>query len=163
MQRFEDFPEIKGMIYTVGNEQEYHFKTLFLILKKLGIKWTNMLHHLSYGMVDLPDGKMKSREGNVVDADDLMSKMKTTAKEISTRLGKLDGYSKSEKNDLYQKISLGALKYYILKVDPRKRILFDPEKSIDFNGNTGPFIQYTYARIQSILKNNNIDLDILNA
>ena len=157
MQRFEDFPEVKGMIYTVGNEQDYHFKTLFLILKKLGIKWTNMLHHLSYGMVDLPDGKMKSREGNVIDADDLMSKMKTTAKEISSKLGKLDGYSKNEKNDLYEKIGLGALKYYILKVDPRKTILFDPEKSIDFNGNTGPFIQYTYARIQSILKSSNID------
>tara|TARA_B100000575_G_scaffold249550_1_gene216005 strand:- start:10010 stop:11788 length:1779 start_codon:yes stop_codon:yes gene_type:complete len=157
MQRFEDFPEVKGMIYTVGNEQDYHFKTLFLILKKIGIKWTKMLHHLSYGMVDLPDGKMKSREGNVVDADDLMLKMKTTAKKISSKLGKLDGYSKTEKNDLYRKISLGALKYYILKVDPRKTILFDPEKSIDFNGNTGPFIQYTYARIQSILKNNNID------
>ena len=157
MQRFEDFPEVKGMIYTVGNEQDYHFKTLFLILKKIGIKWTNMLHHLSYGMVDLPDGKMKSREGNVIDADDLMSKMKTTAKEISSKLGKLDGYSKNEKNDLYEKIGLGALKYYILKVDPRKTILFDPEKSIDFNGNTGPFIQYTYARIQSILKSSNID------
>ena len=157
MQRFEDFPEVKGMIYTVGNEQDYHFKTLFLILKKLGIKWTNMLHHLSYGMVDLPDGKMKSREGNVIDADDLMSKMKTTAKEISSKLGKLDGYSKNEKNILYEKISLGALKYFILKVDPRKTMLFDPEKSIDFNGNTGPFIQYTYARIQSILKSSNID------
>ncbi len=157
MQRFEDFPEVRGMIYTVGNEQDYHFKTLFLILKKMGIKWINMLHHLSYGMVDLPDGKMKSREGNVVDADDLMSKMKITAKKISSELGKLEGYSKTEKNDLYRKISLGALKYYILKVDPRKKILFDPEKSIDFNGNTGPFIQYTYARIQSILKNNNID------
>tara|TARA_B100001248_G_scaffold246846_1_gene217785 strand:- start:1160 stop:1777 length:618 start_codon:yes stop_codon:yes gene_type:complete len=108
-------------------------------------------------MVDLPDGKMKSREGNVVDADDLMSKMKTTAKEISSKLGKLGGYSTSEKNNLYEKISLGALKYYILKVDPRKKILFDPEKSIDFNGNTGPFIQYTYARIQSILKSNDID------
>ena len=157
MQRFEDFPDVKGMIYTVGNEQDYHFKTLFLILKKLGIKWTNMLHHLSYGMVDLPDGKMKSREGNVIDADDLMLKMKITAKEISSKLGKLDGYSKTKKNILYEKISLGALKYYILKVDPRKTILFDPEKSIDFNGNTGPFIQYTYSRIQSILKNNKID------
>ena len=113
-----------------------------------------MLHHLSYGMVNLPDGKMKSREGNVVDADDLMTKMKTTAKEISSKLGKLEGYSNSEKSDLYQKIGLGALKYYILKVDPKKTILFDPEKSIDFNGNTGPFIQYTYARIQSILKSN---------
>ena len=160
MQRFEDFPEIKGMIYTVGNEQDYHFKTLFLILKKLGIKWTNMLHHLSYGMVDLPDGKMKSREGNVVDADDLMSKMETTAKKISSKLGKLEGYSKTEKNNLYKKISLGALKYYILKVDPRKKILFDPKKSIDFSGNTGPFIQYTYARIQSILKNNKINSSV---
>ena len=159
MQRFEDFPQIKGMIYTVGNEQEYHFKTLFIILKKIGIEWTNMLHHLSYGMVDLPDGKMKSREGNVVDADDLMSKMKTTAKEISDKLGKLEGYSKNEKHKLYEKISLGALKYYILKVDPKKTMLFNPEKSIDFNGNTGPFIQYTYARIQSILKNNSIDSD----
>ena len=148
------------MIYTVGNEQDYHFKTLFLILKKLGIKWTNMLHHLSYGMVDLPDGKMKSREGNVVDADDLMSKMETTAKKISSKLGKLEGYSKTEKNNLYKKISLGALKYYILKVDPRKKILFDPKKSIDFSGNTGPFIQYTYARIQSILKNNKINSSV---
>ena len=119
-----------------------------------------MLHHLSYGMVDLPDGKMKSREGNVVDADDLMLKMKATAKEISSKLGKLEGYSKKEKNDLYGKISLGALKYYILKVDPRKTMLFDPAKSIDFNGNTGPFIQYTYARIQSILKSNDIDSDV---
>ncbi len=160
MQRFEDFPQVKGMIYTVGNEQEYHFKTLFLILKKLGVKWTNMLHHLSYGMVDLPDGKMKSREGNVVDADDLMSKMKITAEEISSKLGKLEGYSKNKKNHLYEKISLGALKYFILKVDPKKTILFDPEKSIDFNGNTGPFIQYTYARIHSILKSNKIDSQI---
>ena len=124
MQRFEDFPEMKGMIYIVGNEQEYHFlRPLFLILKKLGIKWTNMLYHLSYGMVDLPDGKMKSREGNVVDADDLMSKMKITAKQISSKLGRLEGYSKSEKTDLHEKIGLGALKYYILKVDPRKTIL----------------------------------------
>ena len=160
IQRFEDYPELKGMIYTVGNEQEYHFKTLFLVLKKIGFKWTNKLHHLSYGMVDLPDGKMKSREGNVVDADDLMLKMKMTAEEISNKLGKLEGYSNGEKNELYKKISLGALKYYILKVDPKKRILFDPEKSIDFNGNTGPFVQYTYARIQSILKNNHINANI---
>ena len=160
IQRFEDYPELKGMIYTVGNEQEYHFKTLFLVLKKIGFKWTNKLHHLSYGMVDLPDGKMKSREGNVVDADDLMLKMKMKAEEISSDLGKLEGYSKVEKNKLYKKISLGALKYYILKVDPKKRILFDQEKSIDFNGNTGPFVQYTYARIQSILKNNHINANI---
>ena len=160
MQRFEDYPKLKGMIYTVGNEQEYHFNTLFLILKKIGFKWTNKLHHLSYGMVDLPDGKMKSREGNVVDADDLMSKMKTTAEEISSKLGKLDGYSEIEKNELYKKISLGALKYYILKVDPKKRILFNPVNSIDFNGNTGPFIQYAYARIQSILKNNYINANM---
>ena len=160
IQRFEDYPQLKGMIYTVGNEQEYHFKTLFLVLKKIGFKWTNKLHHLSYGMVDLPDGKMKSREGNVVDADDLMLKMKMTAEEISNKLGKLEGYSNGEKNELYKKISLGALKYYILKVDPKKRILFDPEKSIDFNGNTGPFVQYTYARIQSILKNNHINANI---
>tara|TARA_B100002019_G_C20985135_1_gene457770 strand:- start:3 stop:620 length:618 start_codon:yes stop_codon:yes gene_type:complete len=111
-------------------------------------------------MVDLPDGKMKSREGNVVDADDLMSKMKITAKQISSKLGRLEGYSKSEKNDLHEKISLGALKYYILKVDPKKTILFDPERSIDFNGNTGPFIQYTFARIQSILKSNNVDSNV---
>ncbi len=152
IQRIKDFPDVGGMVYTVGNEQDYHFKVLFLILKKLGFTWAEDLHHLSYGMVDLPEGKMKSREGTVVDADDLMIEMTSTAKEISQELGKLEDYSEEEKGKLYKTIGLGALKYYILKVDPKKRILFDPKESIDFNGNTGPFIQYTYARIQSILR-----------
>ncbi|WP_430412067.1 arginine--tRNA ligase [Kordia sp.] len=152
IQRVKDYPDIGGMIYTVGNEQDYHFKVLFLILKKLGFDWSKNLHHLSYGMVDLPSGKMKSREGTVVDADDLMIEMAATAKEISQELGKLEGYTDEEKEDLYKIIGMGALKYFILKVDPKKRILFDPKESIDFAGNTGPFIQYTYARIQSILR-----------
>jgi len=152
IQRIKDFPDVGGMVYTVGNEQDYHFKVLFLILKKLGFEWAKNLYHLSYGMVDLPSGKMKSREGTVVDADDLILEMANTAKEISEELGKLEGYSDDEKQELYKIIGLGALKYYILKVDPRKRILFDPRESIDFQGNTGPFIQYTYARIQSILR-----------
>lgn len=151
VERFETF-NIEKLIYVVGNEQDYHFKVLFLILQKLGYKWANSLEHLSYGMVDLPEGKMKSREGTVVDADDLMEQMFQTAKEISAELGKLDGYSEQEKEQLYETIAMGALKYYILKVDPKKRILFDPKESVDFNGNTGPFIQYTYARIQSILR-----------
>ena len=151
IQRVEDYA-INGMVYTVGNEQDYHFKVLFLILKKLGFEWANHLYHLSYGMVDLPSGKMKSREGTVVDADDLIEEMTTTAQEISEELGKLDGYSEDEKQELYKTIGLGALKYYILKVDPKKRILFNPEESVDFQGNTGPFIQYTYARIRSILR-----------
>lgn len=151
-QRVKDHPEIQGMVYTVGNEQDYHFKVLFLILKKLGYSWAESLYHLSYGMVDLPSGKMKSREGTVVDADDLMLQMETTAKEISEQHGKLDALSEQEKKQLYRDIGLGALKYFILKVDPKKRILFDPEASVDFNGNTGPFIQYTHARIQSILR-----------
>ena len=159
VQRYNDNPSLSGMVYTVGNEQDYHFKVLFLILKKLGFVWADSLHHLSYGMVDLPDGKMKSREGNIVDADELIHKMKNTAKEISKKLGKLDGLSVSEKNNLYDTIGLGALKYYILKVDPKKRILFDPEKSIDFSGNTGPFIQYTYARIRSIIRNSSENFD----
>ena len=164
VQRFNDNPSLKGMVYTVGNEQDYHFKVLFLILKKLGFIWADSLYHLSYGMVDLPDGKMKSREGNVVDADELIDKMRNTAKEISKKLGKIEGLSSSERNNLYDTIGLGALKYYILKVDPKKRILFDPEKSIDFSGNTGPFIQYTYARIKSILRNSpeNFDKPITN-
>jgi arginyl-tRNA synthetase len=157
IQRIKDHPDIGGMVYTVGNEQDYHFKVLFLILNKLGFPWAKNLHHLSYGMVDLPEGKMKSREGTVVDADDLMNEMRETAKEISQELGKLEGYSTEEKEKLYNTIGLGALKYYILKVDPKKRILFDPKESIDFNGNTGPFIQYTYARIQSILRKSNFD------
>ena len=151
-QRVKDYPDVKGMVYTVGNEQDYHFKVLFLILQKLGYDWASHLYHLSYGMVDLPSGKMKSREGTVVDADDLIAEMEQTAKEISQELGKLDGYTEAQKEALYHTIGLGALKYYILKVDPKKRILFDPKESIDFQGNTGPFVQYTYARIQSILR-----------
>lgn len=154
-QRVKDYPDVKGMVYTVGNEQDYHFKVLFLILKKLGYDWASKLYHLSYGMVDLPSGKMKSREGTVVDADDLISEMQQTAKEISQELGKLDGYTEEQKEELYRTIGLGALKYYILKVDPKKRILFDPKESIDFQGNTGPFVQYTYARIRSILRKYN--------
>ena len=152
IQRVKDHPDVGGMIYTVGNEQDYHFKVLFLILKKLGYEWAENLYHLSYGMVDLPSGKMKSREGTVVDADDLIEEMASTAGNIAEELGKLDGYSDDEKQELYKMIGLGALKYYILKVDPKKRILFNPEESVDFQGNTGPFIQYTYARIQSILR-----------
>lgn len=154
IQRVADY-DIDEMVFTVGNEQDYHFKVLFLILKKLGFEWAKNLFHLSYGMVDLPSGKMKSREGNVVDADDLIDEMVSTAKSIAQDLGKLDGYEEDEKNTLYRMIGLGALKYYILKVDPKKRILFDPEESVDFQGNTGPFIQYTYARIQSILRKAN--------
>ncbi|MFY0604812.1 MAG: arginine--tRNA ligase [Flavobacteriaceae bacterium] len=157
IQRVKDFSDINGMVYTVGNEQEYHFKVLFLILKKLGFSWAKQLYHLSYGMVDLPSGKMKSREGTVVDADDLMVEMASTAKAISQELGKLEGYSDSEKEELYSIIGMGALKYFLLKVDPRKRILFDPKESVDFQGNTGPFIQYTYARIQSILRKATFD------
>ncbi|WP_282073889.1 arginine--tRNA ligase [Polaribacter atrinae] len=157
IQRVKDYADVGGMVYTVGNEQDYHFQVLFLILKKLGFDWAKQLHHLSYGMVDLPSGKMKSREGTVVDADDLMDEMTATAKEISEELGKLDGYSDVEKNELYETIGLGALKYFILKVDPKKRILFDPKSSVDFQGNTGPFIQYTYARIQSIIRKADFD------
>jgi arginyl-tRNA synthetase len=157
IQRTKDLPDVGGMVYTVGNEQDYHFKVLFLILKKLGFDWAENLYHLSYGMVELPSGKMKSREGTVVDADDLMTEMTETAGKIASDLGKLDGYSNAEKSKLYTTIGLGALKYYILKVDPKKQILFNPEESVDFAGNTGPFIQYTYARIQSILRKANFD------
>lgn len=157
IQRVRDFSDIGGMVYTVGNEQDYHFKVLFLILKKLGFDWAQHLYHLSYGMVELPSGKMKSREGTVVDADDLMSEMTATAKQISEDLGKLDDYSAEEKASLYNTIGLGALKYYMLKVDPKKQMMFNPEESVDFNGNTGPFIQYTYARIQSILRKADFD------
>lgn len=157
IQRVKDFSDINGMVYTVGNEQDYHFKVLFLILKKLGYSWASHLYHLSYGMVDLPSGKMKSREGTVVDADDLMEEMTNTAKSISQELGKLEGYSEDEKSELYRIVGMGALKYFILKVDPKKRILFDPKASVDFQGNTGPFIQYTYARIQSILRKATFD------
>ncbi|MGB1451621.1 MAG: arginine--tRNA ligase, partial [Marinirhabdus sp.] len=152
IQRAKDHPGVNGMIYTVGNEQDYHFKVLFLILQKLGFPWAENLYHLSYGMVDLPSGKMKSREGTVVDADDLLVEMQQTAQKISDELGKTEGLSAQEKNHLYRTIGLGALKYYILKVDPKKRILFNPKESVDFQGNTGPFVQYTYARIQSILR-----------
>ncbi|MFK7000221.1 arginine--tRNA ligase [Flavobacterium oreochromis] len=157
IQRVKDNPDVGGMVYTVGNEQDYHFKVLFLILKKLGYDWAEQLYHLSYGMVELPSGKMKSREGTVVDADDLMAEMTATAQSISEELGKLDGYTDQEKTDLYKIIGLGALKYYMLKVDPKKTMMFNPEESVDFNGNTGPFIQYTYARIQSILRKADFD------
>ena len=149
-QRFIDYPQISGMVYTVGNEQDYHFKVLFLILKKLGYSWSNNLFHLSYGMVDLPSGKMKSREGTVVDADDLIHSMQNSAMQISEENGKIQDVENPQK--LFLQIGLGALKYFILKVDPKKRILFNPKASFDFNGNTGPFIQYAYARIQSILR-----------
>lgn len=160
IQRVKDYPDVGGMVYTVGNEQDYHFKVLFLILKKLGFNWAENLYHLSYGMVELPSGKMKSREGTVVDADDLIQEMTETAGKIATELGKLEGYSEEEKSKLFKMIGLGALKYYILKVDPKKQILFNPEESVDFAGNTGPFIQYTYARIQSILRKADFDLTI---
>ncbi|CAI8158923.1 MAG: Arginine--tRNA ligase [Flavobacteriales bacterium UBA4585] len=149
IQRFKDF-EAKGMTYVVGNEQDYHFKVLFLILSKLGYAWAEQLHHLSYGMVDLPSGKMKSREGTVVDADDLIDGMVADAEAISKELGKLDGLEEAEQQELFTALGLGALKYFILKVDPKKRMLFNPAESIDFNGHTGPFIQYAYARIQSL-------------
>jgi arginyl-tRNA synthetase len=158
IQRVKDFPDVGGMVYTVGNEQDYHFKVLFLILKKLGFDWATSLYHLSYGMVELPTGKMKSREGTVVDADDLMEEMTETAQKISEELGKLEGYSDQEKAALFKTIGLGALKYYMLKVDPKKQMMFNPEESVDFAGNTGPFIQYAYARIQSILRKANFDL-----
>ena len=159
IQRVEDNPAVSGMVYTVGNEQDYHFKVLFLILKKLGFSWASNLYHLSYGMVELPSGKMKSREGTVVDADDLMQEMTATAGKIAEDLGKLDDYSTEEKAVLYHKIGLGALKYYMLKVDPKKQMMFNPEESVDFNGNTGPFIQYTFARIQSILRKANFNFN----
>ena len=160
IMRVKDFEDVGGMVYTVGNEQDYHFKVLFLILKKLGFEWAENLFHLSYGMVELPSGKMKSREGTVVDADDLMTEMTLTAGKIATELGKLDSYSTDEKEKLFEIIGLGALKYYILKVDPKKQILFNPEESVDFAGNTGPFIQYTYARIQSIIRKADFDYTI---
>jgi arginyl-tRNA synthetase len=150
--RYNEFPRISQQIYTVGNEQEYHFKVLFLILDKLGFEWAKSCYHLSYGMVDLPSGKMKSREGTVVDADDLMEEMFTTAAERTAELGKIEGFTEEQANKLYRMLGLGALKYYLLKVDPRKRMMFNPEESIDFQGNTGPFIQYTHARISAIIR-----------
>lgn len=149
--RFDDFA-IDKMVYVVGNEQNYHFQVLSMLLDKLGFKWGKDLVHFSYGMVELPEGKMKSREGTVVDADDLLAQMIQTAKDISQELGKLDGYTDEEAEEVYRMVALGALKYYILKVDPRKTMTFDPRESIDFNGNTGPFLQYTYARAQSVLR-----------
>ena len=157
--RYKDHPDMKGMIYTTGNEQDYHFDVLFKVIGLIGYPWSSKLKHLSYGMVDLPSGKMKSREGTVVDADDLIDQMVEKAKSISESLGKTNDYSEAKKNDLYKTIALGALKYHILKVDPKKRILFDPNESIDFNGNTGPFIQYTYARIKSLEKKNSNNQD----
>ena len=149
--RFEEFP-IQKLIYTVANEQDYHFKVLFLILKKLGYPWADQLYHLSYGMVELPQGRMKSREGTVVDADDLLDEMEKTSAHLTAQLGKAEGLPEEEKQSLYIAIGHGALKYFILKVDPRKKMIFNPEESIDFNGNTGPFIQYTHARINSLLQ-----------
>ena len=159
IKRHEDF-NFSHMTYTVANEQDYHFKVLFLILEKLGYSWAKSCYHLSYGMVDLPSGKMKSREGTAVDADDLMEDMFQNAKSIAEELGKIDKSQNNETNELYETVGMGALKYFMLKVDPKKRMLFDPQESIDFNGNTGPFIQYTYARIQSILRKNNGDIKI---
>lgn len=150
-ERFQEF-DMDEMIYVVGNEQNYHFQVLSLICGKLGFPWAKKIRHLSYGMVELPEGKMKSREGTVVDADDLMASMVDTAREMSKELGKLEGYSQEEAEDIYRKVALGALKYFILKVDPKKTMMFNPKESIDFNGNTGPFIQYTYARICSVLR-----------
>ena len=167
--RYEDWPALNQLIYTVGNEQDYHFKVLFLILGKLGFDWAKNCYHLSYGMVDLPSGKMKSREGTVVDADDLMDEMVDTARAQSEERGKLEGMSSEEANELFETLGLGALKYFMLKVDPKKRMLFNPAESIDMQGNTGPFIQYTHARIKSILRKAEVEtvavpkLDAINA
>lgn len=151
LDRFRDFPDLDGVVYTVGNEQDYHFKVLFLILQKLGYDWANRCFHLSYGMVDLPTGKMKSREGTVVDADDLMQDVVDSAREMTQERGHLEGMSAEDRAHLFHQIGMGGLKYYLLKVDPKKRMMFNPEESIELNGNTGPFIQYTHARIQSLL------------
>jgi arginyl-tRNA synthetase len=151
-QRFKDYPELGGMVYTVGNEQDYHFKVLFLILQKLGFEWAQNCYHLSYGMVDLPSGKMKSREGTVVDADELMDEVIQKAKEMTQERGHIEGMSEEEKENLYRIIGMGGLKYYLLKVDPKKRMLFNPEESVDLSGNTGPFIQYAHARIASLMR-----------
>ena len=150
-QRYEE-SAFDSHIYVVGNEQNYHFQVLVIVLRKLGYAWADRLYHLSYGMVELPEGKMKSREGTVVDADDLMEEMEATARQMSDELGKLEGFSEEEKKQIYKQVGMGALKYFILKVDPKKNMTFDPRESVDFNGNTGSFIQYTYARIQSVLR-----------
>ena len=152
VDRFKDYSDLDGIIYTVGNEQDYHFKVLFLILDKLGYAWAKNCYHLSYGMVDLPTGKMKSREGTVVDADDLMADVVNSAKEMTQERGHIDGMTDKEKEELFNLIGMGGLKYYLLKVDPKKRMMFNPEESIELNGNTGPFIQYTHARIKSLLR-----------
>lgn len=150
--RYRDFPSVSGMIYTVGNEQDYHFEVLFKVLKKLGYQWAHNCYHLSYGMVDLPTGRMKSREGTVVDADELMDSVVNDAKSMTQERGHIEGMSEEEKQHLYETIGLGGLKYYLLRVEPKKRMQFNPEESVDLNGNTAPFIQYGYARIQSILR-----------
>lgn len=152
IKRFTEYPNLHQLIYTVGNEQDYHFKVLFKTLEKMGYDWAKECYHLSYGMVELPEGKMKSREGTVVDADDLLKVMYETAEATTQELGKVEGFTEDELSELYRNVSLGALKYFILKVDPRKKMLFDPKESIDFNGHTGPFIQYTHARICSVLR-----------
>jgi arginyl-tRNA synthetase len=155
VERYKDFPGMNGMIYTVGNEQDYHFQVLFAVLKKLGYPWANECFHLSYGMVDLPSGKMKSREGTVVDADDLMHEVAEEAKAMAQERGHLEGMSETEKEQLYKTIGIGGLKYFLLKVQPQKRMMFNPQESIDLNGHTGPFIQYGYARIQSVMRKSN--------
>jgi arginyl-tRNA synthetase len=162
MLRFRDYPDASSLVYTVGNEQDYHFKVLFKILKKLGLEQAEKCFHLSYGMVELPEGKMKSREGTVVDADDIMAEMKQVAKEVAEEQGKLEGMSDDEKDHLHHIIGMSALKYFLLRVDPKKNMLFDPKESIDFNGNTGPFIQYGYVRTQAILRKVEGELSELN-
>jgi arginyl-tRNA synthetase len=152
IDRFNDYKHLSGMVYTVGNEQDYHFKVLFLILQKLGYSWAKNCFHLSYGMVDLPSGKMKSREGTVVDADDLMAEVVEKATELTKERGHLDGLSESDRNLLYERIGMGGLKYYLLKVDPKKRMLFNPEESVEFEGDACPYIQYNHARIKTILR-----------
>ena len=159
IDRIKDYPNLKSVVYTVGNEQDYHFKVLFLLLEKLGFEWAKNCYHLSYGMVDLPDGKMKSREGKVVDADDLIEEVIAIAKENAKERGHLQEMDEVQKDNLYSLIGLGGLKYFLLKVDPQKRMKFNPEESIDLNGNTGPFIQYTYARIQSLLRKNTTEIN----
>ncbi len=159
IERFKEFPQLSQLIYTVGNEQDYHFKVLFKILEKLGYAWAKECYHLSYGMVELPEGKMKSREGTVVDADELIEEMLATATATTKELGKVDDFNEAEFKELNRSIGLGALKYFILKVDPKKKMLFDPKESIDFNGHTGPFIQYTHARIKSVLRKAAFDFE----
>ena len=152
IERFHNYQDLSGIVYTVGNEQDYHFKVLFLILEKLGYSWAKNCFHLSYGMVDLPSGKMKSREGTVVDADDLMEEVVMAATAMTEERGQIAALSEAERKALFEHIGMGGLKYYLLKVDPKKRMMFNPEESIDLMGNTGPFIQYTHARINSLLR-----------